>query len=61
MVYMSRELCGGPKAWDTCQNITWMVQQAEANGVILATIPLAWIRSGAVGTGGPVVSKIPAN
>jgi hypothetical protein len=35
------QLCGGPKAWDTCGNIAWMVQQAEANGipVILATVP----------------------
>lgn len=46
-VYPGWTLCGGQGAgygsanWDTCHNIAYMVQQAQANGIqpILATIP----------------------
>jgi len=40
-VYPWWELCGGEHNWDTCQQLQYMVGQAQANGVvpILATIP----------------------
>jgi lysophospholipase L1-like esterase len=40
-VYPGWTLCGGSQSTDSCDNIMWMVSQAEANGIqpILATIP----------------------